>query len=161
MLLLFAKLRIRSYDVGIETQVQYFVAKSEGLEGIDLSIFYAPLTDKLVIPKEVLRARGMETVARSSLWKILTDDLSSREFNEPTLEPSSIEQVGNSIEIFLRSQSRVALYVDEDSPSEIKETLQIVAETLDPEDASNLASFLGLGVSTTINDDQLLRGQYL
>jgi hypothetical protein len=147
--------------MGAEPQTQYFVAKSKGMDNIRLSVFFAPLSDRFVIPKEVLRAQSVGGFASRSLWKLITGELSSHDKTIPTIEPSSIEQVQQNLDEFLRTQPADELFLDNNAPDDIKEALQTVQEALTTEAQTRLANILGLVIPAERQDDRPYPGQYL
>ena len=147
--------------MGIETQSEYFVSKSEGVDGKTLSIFHAPPAEGFAIPKEVLRVRSAGDFASRSLWNLITGNLSTGDYDTPSFEPSSVEQVSRSLDEFMRTQSAGGIFVDDEAPDEIKNALQAVEEALNAESKTTLADLMGIDIQTTFEDDRPYPGLYL
>lgn len=147
--------------MGFETQSQYFIAKSEELDGQTLRVFYAPHGDEFIVPKEVLRAHGHGEFATQSLWNLITGRLPRGNVLPTTIEPSSVEDLGTSLDEFLRTQPANAVYIDEEAPDDIKQTLHQVRETLTGEAQATLADVLGLVMVPEKEDNRPFPGQYL
>lgn len=147
--------------MGVDSQPQYFVARSEGQDGTSLGVFFAPPSDRLVFPKEVLRAKSAGDIATASLWGLITGRLLPREDALTTIEPSSIEEVKKNLDDFLRTQPADELFVDDDAPADIKEALQDVQDTLRADAQAELAEILGLVVPEPQDDTRPYPGLYL
>ncbi len=134
--------------MGVETQEEYLVAKTESLEGDMLSIFFAKRDDRLAIPKKVLHARSVGGLARKSLMKAGIVFLEHDDLELPIFKPSSIEQVARELSDFIKTQSPTVMIVFEDTPEEIKETIKKVEADLSDAEKINLANFLGEEIIT-------------
>lgn len=151
--------------VAEKTQVEYFVVEGEELDGKLLSIFYTPDSDRLSIPREVVRIKGIGEIANNGLWEAATGMLVVKEAEAPTIKPSSVDQVGHAIQGFMRENTGGGgVFVDEDAPEEIKRALTGAEEALKTESRARLADFLGIQIETQMpvaGTDKLKTGFYL
>jgi hypothetical protein len=133
--------------MGANTQTEYFLARRDGREEKNLSVFYAPSSEGLSIPREVVRIKSLG-IAHRGLWEAITGKLQVTEPVVPTIEPSSAEQVGSAVQDFMRENVGGGLFVDDDTPQEIRDALSGAEEALKTESRSRLADFLGVVVET-------------
>ncbi len=132
---------------------------TEGREGKTLSVFHAPLRDRFTVPKEVLRVRSKGAFASKALWRLVTGSPTSSAYDNLSFEPCTIDQVGNSIDSFMREETTGGIFLDNEAPEEIRSTLGTVEENLTRESRQALTEFLGLDLQP--EDDRPFPGQYL
>ncbi|MDZ7785727.1 MAG: hypothetical protein U5L95_01220 [Candidatus Saccharibacteria bacterium] len=145
------------------SQPQYFIAQAESMEGLRLSVYYAPHSENFIVPQEVLRAESADTLASGALWKLLTGKLTPNQDDpETTIEPSTPEDVKARLDSFLRTQPADEIFVDENAPEGIKEALESVQTALASEAQTMLGEMLGLKLPPPVeDDDRPYPGQYL
>ncbi len=148
--------------MAVESQEEYFVSKTDGVEGKTLSVFYAPISNKFTVPREVLIIKSHSNHTSRQLWElIVTGRLSNETFDLPTIEPSSINQVGQNLDLFMRTERAGGIFIDAEAPEDIHNTLKEVERNLTAEAQSTLADLLGIEITPVTEDKRPLPGLYL
>ena len=146
--------------MGLESQAEYFIAQTENIEGRRISVYYAPLGDSLAVPKEVLRARSISFLAERGLRSKVDSHLSAEEYDVHTIEPSSIDNV-RKILCDLGRTHPIGVFVDESAPEMIRETPEVIEQTMANENRTNLAKYFGFDAIKEPKDNRPYPGQYL
>jgi hypothetical protein len=148
-----------------ESEQVYFVSHSEDVAGKNLQVFYAPASEGLVVPTEVLRLFSpAEALVTGGLWKLLSDQAQAGQFAEPSVEPSSLDQVSGRIKQFLSTEPAGGIVVKDHAPDEIKQTLQAVEDALSSKARETLAEMLGIELppqKSSKDEPTLHTGMYL
>lgn len=142
----------------VESEAVYFVSRSDGVEGKDMRVYFAPLDPGLVVPKEVVRVRSMLSQGRR-FWEMVTDKLRTEAPEDTTLTPSNLSEVGASIEQFMHENPIGGITLDCDAPDEIKTTIHDIQESISKTNGLLLSHHLGIRVQQ--EDTRPMPGMYL
>lgn len=154
--------------MSFEAQTEYFVSKTDGDNTpASLSVFYAPLKEGFVIPKQVLSVQSAHDIASGSLWRLMTRELPHiHEIGDevPSLKPSTLDGIKTELDEFMRTNPADELVIDENAPDAVKTALQEVQDRLAEESQTRLANMLGLIIPSgdvEVEDDRPYPGMYL
>ncbi|HUC95631.1 MAG TPA: hypothetical protein VMR76_01575 [Candidatus Saccharimonadia bacterium] len=144
-----------------EDQLEYLIARNDTEDVKRLRIFYAPICGGLVVPKEVLRVVTRDSILGGKVWQLMTGKLDHTEVTVPTIEPSSIEQVGEKLGEFMKANPIGGMIIDGDAPDEIREKIESVSSANALETVQDLAELLGVEVGDIKEDTRPWPGMYL
>ncbi|MHB1864783.1 MAG: hypothetical protein ACYCPS_01285 [Candidatus Saccharimonadales bacterium] len=144
---------------------EFFVSQSEEPNGKSLSVYYAPSSEGLALLKVIVRVKSVMSSRQGEVWEAITGRLSVTEPMTPTIEPSTVEQVGNAIKEFMKSNIGGGIFVDDSTPQVIKDELRDAEEALKNESRARLADFLGVQLGDSqlpvASSSELKTGLYL